>query len=179
MKNLLNELQFFISKLVSSARSLSVRLVLLVLLVPLTCWAGQEARPLADDPEVEKRMLELTEELRCLVCQNETIAESRADFSNDMRREIRELIKANKTDEEIIEFLVERYGDFVLYNPPLKSTTFLLWFGPMILFIAGSITLLIYLRRRRQRVEETETPISEDAQRKAEALLNENKGNNA
>jgi cytochrome c-type biogenesis protein CcmH len=179
MKNLLNELQFFISQFVGSARSISVRLVLLLLLVPLTGWADQEARPVADDPEVEKRMLELTEELRCLVCQNETIAESRADFSNDMRREIRELIKANKTDEEIIEFLVERYGDFVLYNPPLKSTTFLLWFGPMILFIAGSITLFLYLRRRRQQVEDTEIPISEDAQKKAEALLNENKGNNA
>ncbi len=179
MKNLLNELQFFISQFVGSARSISVRLVLLLLLVPLTGWADQEARPVADDPEVEKRMLELTEELRCLVCQNETIAESRADFSNDMRREIRELIKANKTDEEIIEFLVERYGDFVLYNPPLKSTTFLLWFGPMILFIAGSITLFLYLRRRRKQVEDTEIPISEDAQKKAEALLNENKGNNA
>jgi cytochrome c-type biogenesis protein CcmH len=179
MKNLLNQRQFFVPKVIISAKNWRVWMMLLVLLVPLTCWAGQEARPVAEDPEIEKRMLALTEELRCLVCQNETIAESRADFSNDMRREIRELIKADKTDEEIINFLVERYGDFVLYNPPLKPTTVLLWFGPMILFIVGSITLFLYLRRRRQQVEETESPISEAAQKKAEALLNENKGNNA
>lgn len=180
MKNLRNELQFFMTQVVVSAKSLYILWLLLVLLAPLTCSAvGQEARPVAEDPVVEERMLALTEELRCLVCQNETIAESRADFSNDMRREIRELIKANKTDDEIIDFLVERYGDFVLYNPPLKATTLLLWFGPMILFIIGSIMLFIYLRRRRQQVEETETPISEAAKKKAEALLNENKGNNA
>lgn len=179
MKNLLNELHFLLVGVVISVKSQRFWLVLPVLLVSLTCWANQEARPVAEDPEIEQRMLTLTEELRCLVCQNETIAESRADFSNDMRREIRELIKANKTDEEIIEFLVDRYGDFVLYNPPLKSTTFLLWFGPLILFIAGSITLFIYLRRRRQQVEEAETPISDAAQKRAEALLNENKGNNA
>ena len=152
-------------------------LLLVIFLLPSSGWA-QQARPVAEDPEVEKRLLTLTEDLRCLVCQNETIAESRADFSNDMRREIREQIQANKTDSEIIEFLVERYGDFVLYDPPFKPATFLLWFGPLILFLLGLGTLFVYLRQRRTLVEE-EKPISEVERKQAETLLNENKGNDA
>ena len=152
-------------------------LLFVIFLLPSSSWA-QEARPVAEDPEAEERLIALTEDLRCLVCQNETIAESRADFSNDMRREIREQIQANKTDAEIIEFLVERYGDFVLYDPPFKPTTFLLWFGPLILFLLGLGTLIVYLRQRRTLVEE-EKPLTEDERKQAEALLNENKGNDA
>lgn len=148
-------------------------LLVVVFLVPSVGWA-QQARPAAEDPDVEKRLVELSENLRCLVCQNETIAESRADFSNDMRREIREQIHANKTNEEILEFLVARYGDFVLYDPPFKPTTFLLWFGPLILFLVGLGTLIAYLRQRRTLVEE-ESPLSEAERKQAEALLNENK----
>ncbi|MBS0498134.1 MAG: cytochrome c-type biogenesis protein CcmH [Proteobacteria bacterium] len=146
--------------------------LLLFLLIPLTGWS-KEAVPVAEDPEVEKRMLTLTENLRCLVCQNETIADSRADFSNDIRREIREQIKANKTDPEIIQFLVDRYGDFVLYNPPMKATTILLWFGPAALLLFGLISLVIYLRRRRVQIEEVS--LSQAELEKAEALLNEDK----
>ncbi|QOJ21891.1 MAG: cytochrome c-type biogenesis protein CcmH [Gammaproteobacteria bacterium] len=146
--------------------------LLLFLLIPLTGWS-KEAVPVAEDPVVEKRMLTLTENLRCLVCQNETIADSRADFSNDIRREIREQIKANKTDLEIIQFLVDRYGDFVLYNPPMKATTILLWFGPAALLLFGLISLVIYLRRRRVQIEEVS--LSQAELEKAEALLNEDK----
>ncbi|MDE2389034.1 MAG: cytochrome c-type biogenesis protein CcmH [Betaproteobacteria bacterium] len=145
---------------------------LLFLLIPLTGWS-KEAVPVAENPEVEKRMLLLTENLRCLVCQNETIADSRADFSNDIRREIREQIKANKTDPEIIQFLVDRYGDFVLYNPPMKATTILLWFGPAALLMFGLISLVLYLRRRRVQIEEVS--LSQAQLEKAEALLNEDK----
>ena len=145
---------------------------LLFLLIPMTGWS-KEAVPVAEDPEVEKRMLTLTENLRCLVCQNETIADSRADFSNDIRREIREQIKANKTDPEIIQFLVDRYGDFVLYNPPMKATTILLWFGPAALLVFGLISLIVYLRRRRVQIEEVS--LSQAELEKAEALLNEDK----
>ena len=145
---------------------------LLFLLIPMTGWS-KEAIPVAEDPEVEKRMLTLTENLRCLVCQNETIADSRADFSNDIRREIREQIKANKTDPEIIQFLVDRYGDFVLYNPPMKATTILLWFGPAALLLFGLISLVMYLRRRRVQIEEVS--LSQAELEKAEALLNEDK----
>lgn len=130
---------------------------------------AKEAIPTAEDPILEKRLIELSENLRCLVCQNETIAESRAEFSNDMRREIREQIRANKSDEEIIEFLVARYGDFVLYNPPFKPTTMLLWFGPLILFIGGVTALMLYLRRRRAQVEEK--PLSDSERLQAEALI--------
>jgi len=150
----------------------AVLVFLLFLLIPMTGWS-KEAVPVAEDPEVEKRMLTLTENLRCLVCQNETIADSRADFSNDIRREIREQIKANKTDPEIIQFLVDRYGDFVLYNPPMKATTILLWFGPAALLLFGLISLVMYLRRRRVQIEEVS--LSQAELEKAEALLNEDK----
>ncbi|MER0171623.1 MAG: cytochrome c-type biogenesis protein CcmH [Nitrosomonas sp.] len=146
--------------------------LVLFLLFPLTGWS-KEAVPVAENPEVEKRMLLLTENLRCLVCQNETIADSRADFSNDIRREIREQIKANKTDPEIIQFLVDRYGDFVLYDPPIKPTTFLLWFGPVILFVLGLGSLIVYLRRRRLQIEDVS--LSQAQLEEAEALLNEDK----
>ena len=147
---------------------------LLLLLVSLVGWS-KEAIPVAEDPEIEKRMLELTMDLRCLVCQNETISDSRAEFSNDIRREIRAQIKANKTDEEIIQFLVDRYGDFILYNPPIKPTTILLWFGPVLLFLTGVGSLIFYLRSRRAQVEEV--TLSQAQREKAESLLKEdNKG---
>jgi cytochrome c-type biogenesis protein CcmH len=149
-----------------------VIILFLFLFVPSTALS-KEAIPVAEDPEVEKRMLTLTMDLRCLVCQNESIADSRADFSNDIRREIREQIKANKSDQEIIQFLVDRYGDFVLYNPPMKPTTILLWFGPIILFIIGLGVLVVYLRRRRVQIEEVS--LSQSQLEQAEALLNDNK----
>ena len=145
----------------------------LLLMLASTLGWSKEAVPVAEDPEVEKRMLALTMDLRCLVCQNESIADSRADFSNDMRREIRQKIKENKSDEEIIQFLVDRYGDFVLYNPPIKPTTIMLWFGPILLFVIGFISLLTYLKRRREQIEEVS--LSEAEQKKAEVLLGEKK----
>lgn len=151
---------------------LLVSVLLIVMLIPSLVWA-KEALPVAEDLEVEKRMLAITMDLRCLVCQNESIADSRADFSNDMRREIRQKIKENKSDEEIIQFLVDRYGDFVLYNPPMKPTTLLLWFGPILLFVIGFISLLTFLKHRREQIEEIS--LSEAEQTKAENLLNEKK----
>jgi cytochrome c-type biogenesis protein CcmH len=139
-------------------------------------WA-REAAPVAEDPEIERRMIALSEDLRCLVCQNESLAGSRADFANDLRREIREQMKANKSDKEIVDFLVARYGDFVLYRPPMKPTTILLWFGPFVFLIIGAVILVVYLKRRRKQIEE---PVLSEQQRKqAEALLEESKGNNA
>ncbi len=147
----------------------------LPLLSPIS-WA-KEAVPVAEDPELERRMIALSEDLRCLVCQNETIAASRADFANDLRREIREQMSANKSDKEIIDFLVARYGDFVLYRPPVKSTTLFLWFGPFIFLLTGAIVLVVYLKRRRKRIEEP--VLTEQQLKQAEALLKEGKGNNA
>lgn len=145
------------------------------LLLPLKAsWAEteyKEAVPVAENPEIEQRMLTLTEDLRCLVCQNESIAESRADFSNDIRRIIREQIKANKTDKEIIDFLVDRYGDFVLYNPPMKTTTALLWFGPLIFFLFSSWFLIKYLKGRRREIKEV--TLSDVDRKRAAHLLDD------
>lgn len=156
----------------SSVVKVAIFVFVLFSVFPLGTWA-KEAIPVAEDPEVEKRMLALTVDLRCLVCQNESIADSRAEFSNDIRREIREQIKANKTDREIVQFLVDRYGDFVLYNPPMKPTTILLWFGPAILFAIGLGSLIVYLKRRRLQIEDVS--LSQEQLKEAEALLNEDK----
>lgn len=150
-------------------------LLVFVLALP-SSWA-KEAAPVAEDPEIERRMIHLSEDLRCLVCQNESLAGSRADFANDLRREIREQMKANKSDKEIIDFLVARYGDFVLYRPPVKSTTLFLWFGPFIFLAIGAVLLVVYLKRRRRQIEDP--VLSEHQREQAEALLKEGKGNNA
>lgn len=132
---------------------------------------AREAAPTAADVAVERRMVAISEELRCLVCQNESLAGSQADLAKDLRREIREQIKAGRSDQEILDFMVGRYGDFVRYRPPLKSTTFLLWFGPFLLLVAGVAVLVAYLRRRSRRVAPTEPALSAEEQRKVDALL--------
>ncbi|MBK9955186.1 MAG: cytochrome c-type biogenesis protein CcmH [Rhodocyclaceae bacterium] len=133
---------------------------------------GKEAAPLAEDEAVEKRLLNIAEELRCLVCQNESLAGSRADLAEDLRREVRGLIKQGKTDQEVKDFLVSRYGDFVLYAPPVKPTTWLLWGGPFVLLAAGVVALFAYLRRRGGQVGKAE--LTEDDEKRAEALLKDN-----
>lgn len=130
---------------------------------------AREAAPPAQDEALEKRMLAISEELRCLVCQNESLAASRADLAQDLRREIREQIGQGKSDQEILDFMVGRYGDFVRYRPPLKGTTLLLWFGPFLLLCAGVATLVIYLRRRGRRVAAAD--LSADERKKVEELL--------
>jgi cytochrome c-type biogenesis protein CcmH len=124
-----------------------------------------------EDPRIEQRMKALTEQLRCLVCQNETLADSRADLAQDLRREIREQINAGKSDQEIITFLTARYGDFVLYNPPVKMTTYLLWFGPFILLIAGTGVLYRYLKHRRELI--SDQPLTAEERKRAEEILSE------
>jgi cytochrome c-type biogenesis protein CcmH len=130
---------------------------------------AKEAAPLAEDEAVEKRLVAIAEELRCLVCQNESLAGSRADLAEDLRREVRGLIKQGKTDQEVKDFLVSRYGDFVLYQPPVKPTTWLLWGGPFALLVAGVAVLIAYLRRRGGHLAPTE--LSEEEKKRAEALL--------
>ena len=141
-----------------------------ILLLLAFCAFGAAARdavPLAADPAVEARLLVIADELRCLVCQNESLAASRAELALDLRREIRTLIKAGKTDPEILDFLVSRYGDFVRYRPPLKPSTWLLWLGPFVL-LAGALGALIrHVRRRRP----AEVPLSDAERARAAALL--------
>ena len=112
-------------------------------------WAA-DALPMAEDPQVEARLVVIAEELRCLVCQNESLASSHAELAEDLRREVRKLIRENKSDAEIKTYLVERYGDFVLYRPQVKPLTWPLWFGPFFMLLLAIWGLWRYLRLRRQ-----------------------------
>jgi len=119
------------------------------LLVSPAPWSqAKEAAPAAADPALEQRVMTLAAELRCLVCQNQTIADSSAPLAEDLRNQVREKMRQGSSDSQIIDFMVERYGDFVLYRPPVKATTLLLWFGPLLLVAAGLLVLLRRLRRR-------------------------------
>ena len=134
--------------------------------------SAQLRRPVSNDPPdpaVEQRLAKLSQELRCLVCQNETLADSRADLAEDLRDEIRTQIRAGKSDQEIIAFLTQRYGDFILYRPPVRPKTYLLWFGPFVLLLAGLALLFRYVKRRRDMIEEQ--PLSNADRAQVEKLL--------
>jgi cytochrome c-type biogenesis protein CcmH len=133
------------------------------------------ARPNAEDPALEKRLIAVTKELRCLVCQNESIADSHAGLAIDMRNEIREQLKSGMTDRQVLDFMVARYGNFVRFRPPLDWTTIALWFGPALLLVIGLGMLVMQLRQRRTLAAARATPALSDAERAALAsrLLDE------
>ena len=151
---------------------LLLSLTLLLLIVPFV--RAQEAQPMGEDPALEKRLHNLSQELRCLVCQNETLADSRADLAEDLRREIREQMRTGKSDKEIIAFLTERYGQFILYRPRVTPTTYLLWFGPFVLLLAGLAFLFLYIKQRRDLIPER--PLTTDERRRAEEMLRSDSG---
>jgi cytochrome c-type biogenesis protein CcmH len=128
----------------------------------------------SQDPQLEQRMQNLTKQLRCLVCRNETLADSQADLAEDLRVEIREQMKAGKSDKEIVDFLTARYGKFILYNPPVEPTTYLLWFGPFVLLLAGLLVLFRYVKQRRELI--VDQPLSAAERLHAEALLKVGQG---
>ena len=134
------------------------------------------------DIALEARLKTLSEELRCLVCQNQTLADSTAPLAEDLRREVRELAQQGKSDAEIKQYLVARYGDFVLYKPPVKPTTWLLWFGPFAFLLGGALVWLVVLRRRGGRVNRGDVPETvptadeQTGRARAQALLDETKG---
>ncbi|CAG1001808.1 Cytochrome c-type biogenesis protein CcmH [Burkholderiales bacterium] len=136
------------------------RIVCLLLLATLLPgFAGaREAAPLAADPAMEDRVKTLGQDLRCLVCQNQTLSDSNAPLAEDLRQVIREQIRLGKNDEQVRGFLVERYGDFVLYKPPLKASTLLLWIGPFVLLALGLTVLVALLRKRRLAPNDAPTP---------------------
>ena len=121
---------------------------LIFLLATVQLARAKEAAPAADDPVLEARMMRIAAELRCLVCQNQTIADSSAGLAVDLRNQVREMLVRGDNDKQIIDYMTARYGDFVLYRPPLKTTTALLWFGPAVFLLGGVITLFFVLRRR-------------------------------
>jgi cytochrome c-type biogenesis protein CcmH len=132
---------------------------------------AREATPVGPDPVIERRMMTLAQELRCLVCQNQTLADSQAELAADLRQEIRELMQKGQSDEQIKRYLVARYGDFVLYRPPVEPTTWLLWFGPAVLLVVGLTTLYAVLIRRRRLA--AGDPLTADQEQRAQALLSE------
>jgi len=127
--------------------------------------SARDAPPEAADPALEARMVRITSELRCLVCQNQTIADSNAALAADLRRETRELLKQGKTDAEVVDYMTARYGDFVLYRPPLRATTMLLWFGPALLLAVGGTVLVVVLRKRSRMSADAFEPDEDDLER--------------
>ncbi|MDR0576382.1 MAG: cytochrome c-type biogenesis protein CcmH [Candidatus Accumulibacter sp.] len=146
--------------------------VLCALCALCICAANPAFAGKTPDEAAEKRFNAIVAELRCLVCQNESLAGSGAELAHDLRREIRNMIEAGKSDGEIMDFMVGRYGDFVRYRPPLKGSTLLLWFGPALLFAGGVGGLFVCLRRR---ARVGDAPLSEAERREAERLLHPEK----
>ena len=123
---------------------------------------AKEAESAAANPELEARVMRVAAELRCLVCQNQTIADSHAGLAEDLRRQIREMLEKGQSEAQILEFMTQRYGDFVLYRPPVKPTTWLLWGGPALFLVGGLATLVLVLRRRQRMSADAFEPDSPD-----------------
>jgi cytochrome c-type biogenesis protein CcmH len=147
-----------------------VRKLLFGLLLTLTMLAqAKEASNVAADPVLEKHVLAISEELRCLVCQNQTIADSHADLAVDLRNQVREKLIQGMSDRQVVDFMVQRYGDFVLYRPPVKATTWFLWFGPFLLLLGGLVFLGLNLKRRAR--DMPAVALSEEEMLRVAALL--------
>ena len=146
-------------------------LVVAALLVVAPLARAADAVPTENDPVAQSRAVRLTEQLRCLVCQNQSIAESNAELAVDLRRQVREQVASGKTDQEIIDYMVARYGDFVLYRPPVRGTTMLLWIGPALLLLLGAFLLLRILRQRRALPDAA--PLTVEERARAERMLAE------
>ena len=148
------------------------RIAIACVVLALAASGALASRPAAQlDATGARRAAALAEQLRCLVCQNQSIAESNAELAVDLRREISEQIRAGRSDQDIMDFMVVRYGDFVLYRPPVKPHTWLLWFGPALLAVAALFAFARALRNRRRRA--IERPLTETERAEAERLLGE------
>lgn len=143
-------------------------LIALLCFLPIFAYA-EEAKDLADDPVMERRMIQLAEKVRCLVCQSEPVSTSHSDWSNDVRAIMRDKMKAGATDQEIMDLLVERFGKSVLFDPPVDKETMPLWLAPFALLFGGLVFLLMQLRKRKTLVLDS-TLSAEDAQRAADLL---------
>jgi len=144
-------------------------LILLCLLAVPALHAATLADYHFDDPAKEEDFRSLIGEMRCLVCQNESLAASNADLAVDLRNEIYGMMKGGQSKDDIVDFMVQRYGDFVLYSPPVKPTTYPIWFGPLLLFLLGAFLLMRALKKKKQ---SRETSLSEEEQKRLDSLLN-------
>ena len=151
-------------------RALAALLLLGVLLAPAPAAAVNPDEMLAD-PALEARAREISKELRCLVCQNQSIDDSDADLAKDLRVIVRERLVAGDSDAEVIDHVVARYGDFVLLKPPFKGATVVLWLGPALLGVAGLLAVVLFFRRRRLPLSPTAQPLSDRERARLERLL--------
>ena len=158
------------SQLTMASNARLKTLVLLFLFVFSPLVFAKEATSMAIDPEMEKTVNKISAELRCLVCQNQTIADSSAGLAVDLKNQVREMVKAGQSQEDIVDYMVKRYGDFVLYRPPMKATTVLLWAGPFLLLLIGLTVLVVNLRKRTALVKDDGDLSSEESER-LKALL--------
>jgi cytochrome c-type biogenesis protein CcmH len=144
-----------------------IRFLLALLLFASTASAWpKEAAPAAADPVLEARLVAITSQLRCLVCQNQTIADSHAALADDLREVVREMLRKGMNDQQIVDYMTTRYGEFILYRPPLQPKTWLLWFGPALLMVGGALTVVVLVRRRARLGDEhfePEVPAGADA----------------
>ena len=145
--------------------------------LPLMAASARAVQPdeMLKDPALEARARALSADIRCLVCQNQSIDDSDASLARDMRKLVREQITAGKSDRAIRDFLVARYGDFVLLKPPVRRSTWLLWFGPPIVFLLGAGGLLLYFRGRTRAASAPADGLSRDEEERIERLLNDSK----
>ena len=150
-------------------------LIAWITLAPLASLAVEPGERL-DDPVLEARARDISKGLRCLVCQNQSIDDSDAGLARDLRVLVRERLSAGQTNDQVIAYVTARYGDYVLLEPPLKPTTYLLWFGPAVIFLAGGAAVIMYLRRRNQMVASGAAPLSDDERRRIERLLGDGDG---
>ncbi len=147
-------------------------LTLFLLALVLIPAYGNEAKPVEEDVALEKRVMTVASELRCLVCQNQTIADSRAPLAIDLRNQVRDMLRQGKTRDEIVDYMVKRYGEFVLYRPRIESRTWILWFGPLVLLLLALAVLVFKLRQRHLAMQQ-EVLLSSSEHEQAALLLSE------
>ena len=148
--------------------------VFCVFLLPVDGAIAVQPNEVLKDPELEARARNLSKDIRCLVCQNQSIDDSNAGLARDLRVLVRERLSEGDSDEQILDFLVKRYGDFVLLKPPVKASTYALWYGPIVIFVLGVIGLVFFMRGRRPTAATQPAALSEDEERRISALLDEN-----
>ncbi len=167
MPNARHLLRRGIARVVRAAVALAALVAIALLVIPAVTQA-REAVPTAADPALEARVMALAEELRCVVCQNETLAASQADLARDLRAQIRLQLQQGRTHQEVLDFMVARYGQFVLYRPPLQASTLVLWAGPFLLLALATAWLLGRVARRRR---EAVDGLTDDELQRVQALL--------
>lgn len=145
---------------------------LVTFLFSFNAYAGVEVQTF-DSQQEEQTYKKLIDELRCLVCQNQNLADSNAELAQDLRKKIVEMIEAGKSEQQIVDYMVARYGDFVLYRPPLNKNTFLLWAGPFLILLMGLFVLAVFVTRQKNREKPS---LSEEQQQRARKLLDEDEG---